>query len=198
LLAELPGFGKSNLYYPDGTIKQYTALTLKLINAAGIDRFVIGGHSIGGMMAIEMLDHAEDRLDGIITSEGWSHYSVEKQAFHGLKNQTLTAEQLALRTYYGELGRDNKWSEADEKRFNKIWIKWEKGLELLKRAEVPILQFWGDRGLKERPSRDSMLIPHKENIRIEWVEKGGHSLLVQVPELMGKAIAEFMNEVRRG
>lgn len=196
LLVELPGFGKSDLHRPNGTIEQYTAWTLKLIDAAGMNRFVVGGHSIGGMMAIEMLDHAAERLDGVISCEGWTHYSVEKEAFRKLKNETLTSEQLALRSHFGGLGKTGKWSDEDERAFNRIWTKWEKGLELLERAEVPVLQIWGDRGLQERPSRQSMLIPRKDNIRIVWIERGGHSLLVQVPDLIGRTMAEFMDEVR--
>jgi pimeloyl-ACP methyl ester carboxylesterase len=90
LLIELPGFGKSRPRVPDGTIEEFTGQVLKLVDAAGIERFFVGGHSIGGMMAIEMIDHAGKRIDGIISCEGWAHAEVERNAFNNLKNGTLT------------------------------------------------------------------------------------------------------------
>lgn len=196
-LIDLPGFGKSNVHFPDSTIEQYTAWTLKLIDAAGIDRFFIGGHSIGGMMAIEMLDHAYERMDGVISCEGWTHFSVEKDAFRNLKNETLTSEQLERRKHFGELGRASKWSVDEERMFNRIWTKWEKGMKLLEKSEIPILEIWGDRGLQDaKPSQESMLIPEKDNIQIVWIENGGHSLLAQCPELIGEKMAEFVNDDR--
>lgn len=191
LLVELPGFGKSTPRIPDGTVELYTELTLSLVNAAGIDRFFAGGHSLGGMMAIEMLDHVGSRLDGIISCEGWTHHSVEELAFRNAKNGKLTAEQLELRTYYGTVAR-TQWSDAEIEMYKRIWRKWEKGRQLLESAELPILEIWGDRGWKDRPSRTQLQIPDKPNIELVWVEDGGHSFLVQFPDRIGEFISSFL------
>ena len=176
---------------PDGTVEQFASLVLRLIDAAGIGRFFVGGHSLGGMMAIEMADQAASRLDGIISCEGWTHHSVERDAFHQLKNETLTADQLEQLRYYGTIARTH-WTDEEIRQYTKIWRKWEKGWDLLCRTEVPVLELWGDRGLKERPDRKRMLIPDRPNIELVWIERGGHSMLVQHPERIGGHIADFI------
>lgn len=191
LLAELPGFGRSHPAMPEGSIETFTALTLQLIGAAGFDRFVIGGHSIGGMMAIEMLDHAPQRLDGVIACEGWTHASVAQKAFAGRKNETLTPEQMAARSHYAALARED-WSDDDFKRYARIWQRWENGRRLLDHATVPILELWGDRGILPRPSRDALMIPARESIVLEWIPNGGHSFLVQDPHRVGAVMARFL------
>lgn len=196
LLIELPGFGKSRPRSPDGTIEEFTELSLRLVDAAGIERFFVGGHSIGGMMAIEMLDHAGGRLDGIISCEGWTHASVESDAFGGLKNETLTDEQNALRSRYGTIGRTG-WTDEEIKRYCRIWRKWEKGRRLLENATVPVLEIWGDRGLEQRPSQDQLQIPRKPNIELVWLEHCGHSMLVQHPRQVGLLIAGFIERTKR-
>jgi pimeloyl-ACP methyl ester carboxylesterase len=195
LLIELPGFGKSRPREPDGRIEEFTALSLQVVDAARMGRFFVGGHSIGGMMAIEMLDHAEDRLDGVISCEGWTHASVHTDAFRGLKNETLTEDQMRLRTYYGTIGR-TEWTDEEIKRYSQIWRQWKKGRRLLENAAIPILEIWGDRGLAERPGRDRLQIPDKDNIELVWIAHGGHSMLVQYPRLVGEKIAAFVEGVR--
>ncbi len=192
LLAELPGFGKSRPKTMDGTIEQFAAQILEIINAAGIERFYIGGHSIGGMIAVEMLDHAAERLDGVIAIEGWTHYSVERDAFHGLKNQTLTEEQRALSSYYRQFSASH-WTEDELREYSKIWTRWTKGEQLLMQTNVPVLEIWGDRGMKDRPSRSKLLIPDVPHIQLEWILNGGHSLTRQYPSLLGDMIAAYVD-----
>ena len=195
-LAELPGFGKSRPKEPDSTIEEIAASILKLIDGAGIGRFYAGGHSIGGMVATEMLDVARyclrDRLQGVISCEGWVHHSVEQEAFSGRKNETLTEEELALRRHYGTIARAH-WTDEEIGAYAKIWRKWEKGKKLLEQTSIPVLEIWGDRGLP-RPDRAGLLLPDKPNIRLAWLPNGGHSFLVQYPRQVGHMIAEFLRE----
>ncbi|HOJ11573.1 MAG TPA: alpha/beta hydrolase [Clostridiales bacterium] len=192
MLVELPGFGKSTPRIPDGTIEEFASLILKLIDAAKIKRFFVGGHSIGGMIAIEMIDHASKRIDGVISCEGWTHASVEKNAFNNLKNELLTLEQMEKRKYFGTIARTS-WTDDEIKAYSKIWRKWGKGKSILDKCEIPVLEIWGDRGLKHKPGREELQIPDKDNINLVWIENGGHSMLIQYPSLIGKEIASFIN-----
>lgn len=191
-LVELPGFGKSTPKEPDSTIEEITAHILTLIDGVGIDRFFIGGHSLGGMIATEMLDHAGDRLEGVISCEGWVHHSVEQDTFLGRKNETLSEHQLALRKHYGTVAR-TAWTDEEIGIYSKIWKKWEKGQKLLEETKVPVLEIWGDRGMP-RPDRKALLLPPHDNITLIWLPNGGHSFLVQYPEEVGQMIADFIRE----
>lgn len=176
---------------PDGTIEEFTSYVLNLIDAAGIQKFIIGGHSLGGMMAIEMIDHTSERVDGIISCEGWTHSDVQLDAFDNQKDETLTPLQVDLITHY-KTEACRKWTDKEIASYQRIWHKWEKGYKLLKMAEMPILEIWGDRGIKEKPNQNQLQIPCKKNIRLVWMENCGHFLLVQRPALLGKEIAEFI------
>lgn len=191
LLVELPGFGKSRPVTPDGTIEEFAVQILKLIDSAGINRFFIGGHSIGGMISIEMIDIASDRIDGVIPCEGWTHSSVEKEAFGSAKVKTYTEEQLKLRSHYDTIGSTH-WTDDERKRYGSVWRKWENGLKCLEKAEMPILGLWGDRNMDVRPGFEKLQIPNKKNYRAVWIENCDHSMLVQYPEQIGEIIAEFI------
>jgi pimeloyl-ACP methyl ester carboxylesterase len=192
LLVELPGFGKSTPRMPDGCIESFAALALRLVDAAGIGRFVAGGHSLGGMMAIEMLAQAAGRLEGVVACEGWTHAAVEQEAFGGLKDETLTPDQAARRDRYTALARAG-WPDPELRRFARIWTRWEAGLALLEDAAVPVLEIWGDRGLTPRPGLDRLRIPARPNIALRWIAQGAHYLPVQEPERVGRQIADFVN-----
>jgi pimeloyl-ACP methyl ester carboxylesterase len=193
LLVELPGFGKSRPRMPGGTIEEFSDLILGLIDAAGFGRFVAAGHSIGGMIAIEMIDHVPERLDGIISCEGWTHHSVQREAFGNLKNESLTPDQLEQRAHYCALARAG-WSDEEWRRYTRIWQRWEKGRGLLERAEMPVLELWGDRGIDPRPRRADLQIPPEDNITLQWLPNAGHSYLVQFPQQVGQSIARFISE----
>ena len=51
-----------------------------------------GGHSIGGMIAIELAGQRPLELDGVISIEGWTHHEVLSQAFSGQVDATLSKE----------------------------------------------------------------------------------------------------------
>ena len=172
-LVELPGFGKSTPKEPDSTIEEITAHILTLIDGVGIDRFFIGGHSIGGMIATEMLDHAGDRLEGVISCEGWVHHSVEQDTFLGRKNETLSEHHLAYK-HYGTVPAPP--GPMRNRRMLKIWKKWGKRVKTFRRNESPRFGNMG-RPRHAPTGQKSPLLPPHDNITLIWLPNG-HSFLV--------------------
>ena len=63
---DLPGFGlNAHLQAPD-TITDYATWVLDHLRAKGIDRFHLLGHSMGGMIAQEMVALSPDRVDRLV------------------------------------------------------------------------------------------------------------------------------------
>ena len=89
LIVELP------LREKNPTVEGFADHVLRSIGH--LKRFYVGGHSIGGMVAVEIAGRAPQGLLGVISMEGWTHHEVQAQAFDGDKITTLTPDQVASR-----------------------------------------------------------------------------------------------------
>lgn len=146
--------------------------------------FYIGGHSIGGMVAIEIAGRNPRGLKGVIAMEGWTHHLVQTEAFGGDRGpRPAKAEALRERIV-------NTLTEAERKEFATAWRKWD-GSKILAETHLPVLSIWGDRG-RERPSRALLRVPERDNIVLHWVKNSGHSVLVEAPEEVARATNRFI------
>ena len=91
-ILELPGHGRSWPPTMDGTIEGLARETLRLTDQMGWKSWFAGGHSIGGMIAIELAGQRPRELPGVISLEGWTHHQVLGQAFSGQVDTTLSED----------------------------------------------------------------------------------------------------------
>ncbi len=63
---DLPGYGRSGALQEDGSIEAYADAMLGFMDELGIDKAVIGGHSMGGMTALQMYKQAPERFSGLM------------------------------------------------------------------------------------------------------------------------------------
>ena len=67
MLLDLPGFGQSRVAADSaGSLQGYAQTVLGLMDQLKIDKAIIGGHSMGGMTAIEMYKLAPERFSGLV------------------------------------------------------------------------------------------------------------------------------------
>jgi pimeloyl-ACP methyl ester carboxylesterase len=146
--------------------------------------FYIGGHSIGGMVAIEIAGRSPKGLKGVIAVEGWTHHLVQAEAFGGdrgpMPERARDLRERITRTL----------TEAERKQFATAWRKWD-GAKILASTHLPVLSIWGDRG-RERPSRALLRVPERDNIFLHWVKDSGHSILVEAPREAARAVDGFI------
>lgn len=197
VVVELRGHGES---WPPptpetGTIEQFAKDVLDVAQDAGLKPFYVGGHSIGGMVAIECAGQQPQRLKGVIAVEGWTRALVLSKAFKGNTDGTLSAAQKARKF---ELRRPTtkRWTADQLKAFAQIWGKWN-GTNILEQTALPVLELWGDRGA-ERPDRAKMLIPDRPNIELRWVAGASHFLPLERPDDTAAAIQDFLRKVEAG
>ncbi len=81
VLIELRGHGASWPPPRHGSIEQFADDTLFILDTLFLDSFYIGGHSIGGMVALEVARRDEHRVKGVLCVEGWTNYHAEEDAF---------------------------------------------------------------------------------------------------------------------
>lgn len=194
MIVELRGHGKSWPPPHNATIESLADDVLRAADHARIGKFYVGGHSIGGMIAIEIGGRHRDEVKGIIAIEGWTHYSVARNAFDGQNDLTMSAVQRNRRD---ELRKPvmSTWTPAQVKEFTGIWRTWN-GFDLLERTPLPVLELWGDR---KRPhaSREQMQIPERPNIELQWVAGASHFLLLERPGEVADAVNAFIHRVER-
>lgn len=63
---DLPGFGKNADMQPLTRISDFAGWALDELSARGVQRFDLVGHSMGGMVAQEMVAQAPDRIDRLV------------------------------------------------------------------------------------------------------------------------------------
>lgn len=63
---DLPGFGKSGPVPAGETVADYAGIVLGLMNQLNIQSAIVGGHSMGGQIALSLYDQAPARVAGLI------------------------------------------------------------------------------------------------------------------------------------
>ncbi len=189
VLTEVRGHGGSWPPPVDGSIEQFAADTLAIADAENLERFCIGGHSLGGMIAKEFARRWESRVAGVISLEGWTHWRAAG-AFEGSTYITLTPEQERRRLDI-VAHATGRWTDEQRGEFVKIWRKWERGEEFMRQTPLPVLEMYGDRG-RPRPSREQLCVPDRPNIAFRWLSGASHDLPLERPQEVAAAMAEFL------
>ena len=190
IIIELRGHGDSGPAIIGGTMESFADDVLLVIDRLALDRYYLGGHSIGGMLTVEIAGRAPQGLAGALPMEGWTHHTVQKNAFGHITGYELTLGQQAERA--ANRARGLALLTADERAdFAKIWTKWN-GYQALESTLVPMLEIWGDRGQSGKPGREVMQIPARDNIEMFWVPNASHAHLVEQPEAVAQAVNRFI------
>lgn len=190
-IIELRGHGDSTPATMNGSMALFADDVLKVVAHLKLDHYYISGHSIGGMLAVEIAGREPAGLAGSLPLEGWTHHTVQENAFGHLPEFPLSPEHDAERKASRERGLA-RLSEAERQNFAQVWKNWD-GNECLKKTRVPVLEIWGDRNLSPVPDRATMQIPDRENIEMAWIHNASHALLVEQPEAVARAMNGFIH-----
>ena len=63
---DMPGYGESEMPDGDYTFAMLGASLIRMLDALGLERAILGGHSMGGMVALEAFAQAPERCAGLI------------------------------------------------------------------------------------------------------------------------------------
>ena len=152
---------------------------LYLADYLGIHELVIVGHSLGGMVAMEVARRSSSVVE-LVLLEGWTRLSSAGSAFDAGR-------------FYGSLSADviaeiQQKSKATRNRFqSEIWNHfWESVTEFdayayLQQAGIPIWEVFGGMG-RNALTEKKLCIPPNPNIQWFWVSNAGHYLPHECPD----------------
>lgn len=193
VVVELRGHGRSQPAAENPTMESLADDVLAAVDAAipRNTRFYVSGHSIGGMLTIEIAGRRPSQVAGAIPMEGWAHHQVQNEAFPLPAATPLTAGQERQNLANHARVKDHL-TPAQRTAFGSVWRKWD-GTGILRETPVPFLQIWGDRG-RPRPSRAQLRLPDKPAMEIAWMPGATHSILIQCPEAAAQATTQFIEK----
>ncbi len=189
VVVDLRGHGGSWPPPTNGSIELFAQDVLHVVDRLSLSRIFIGGHSIGGMMALELARVRPQILQGVISIEGWTNHHAQRDAFQDDTMSTLSDRQLAERE---RLRQDvlHRWTKQQQTAFAAIWRTWD-GFDVLQRTDLPILELYGDRG-RERATHEQLHIPRRDNIELRWLAGASHSLPLERPREIARLMSDFI------
>lgn len=194
LILEHRGIGGSWPPPVTASIEACAKDAIDVLDTLNVPTCYVGGHSLGGMIAIELGRHIPERLRGIISIEGWTSSQAAVDAFQSDMKSTLSPEQSAeLAVYRTEIL--HRWTPEQREMFGTIWKKWS-GAEILQTTSLPVLELYGDRN-RPQPARELLGIPQRDNLELVWFAGASHSLLVERPREVAAEITRFVDKCEK-
>jgi pimeloyl-ACP methyl ester carboxylesterase len=189
LAPDFRGHGKSSASSDPLTLQDLATDVLALLERLGLERVVLAGHSLGGMVAMEVANRST-RVAALVLLEGWPRLDCA-QAFSGNRMYgTLDGGAVAriAAKYAVMLDRfpPDKWRD--------FWSSVDAfdGMPFLSSATIPILAAFGDLGRTKATLR-VLDLPDNPSIHLRWVAGAGHYLPHEQPAEVSALIAEAIS-----
>ena len=172
------GHGQSAVPTQPFTLGSLADDVLHLTDFLEIQELVIVGHSLGGMVAMEVARHSSCVV-GLVLLEGWTNLSSAGSAFDPGRFYGSLSET--------EVAQIQRKSEATRSRFqSELWhdfwasVKNFDAYAYLQHASIPICEVFGGMGRNDL-TEQQLRIPPNPNIEWVWVPNAGHYLPHECP-----------------
>lgn len=177
------GHGQSTVPTQPFTRTDLAEDVLHLADHLRLEAFVIVGHSLGGMVAMEVAQRSS-RVIGLVLLEGWTSLSAAGSSFDPGRFYGSLAETA--------IAKIQQKSKATRSRFqSEIWNHfWESvtafdAYTYLQEAGIPIWEVFGGMGRNARTEK-KLRIPPNPNIQWVWIPHAGHYLPQERPHEVAK------------
>lgn len=213
---DLRGFGKSTAPDSDVSISAYAKDVVGLLDHLKIEKAIIGGHSMGGMTALELYELAPDRVAGLILIDTtakpapivgehlWRGFAAQAQE-KGVESITsaLVAEMLT-----GESRRSDQelvgTLEAMVKAASvngavgggEALAKRPDNTELLSEIEVPVLILVGIEDTVTPVALSEEMKEAIPNATLKIIDGASHASIIEKPREANRAILDWAETIR--
>lgn len=189
ITVDFRGHGQSSVPTEPFTLTHLAADVLHLINTIGIQEVVLVGHSLGGIVAMEVAKRSSC-VAGLVLLEGWTSLSSAGNAFDPGR-------------FYGSLSQTERTSiqQKTEKTRNRfrpnVWESFWTSVQdfdayvYLEQSGIPIYEVFGEMGRNEL-TKQKLRIPPNPNIEVIWVLNAGHYLPHECPAEVVEICTNFV------
>ncbi|MBM4430892.1 MAG: alpha/beta hydrolase [Chloroflexi bacterium] len=197
---DLPGHGRSG---GTGcrTVPDYAAFLLGFMEAIGLPRAVIGGHSLGGAIALEMALRHPQRVSGLVLVGTGARLRVLPAILEGtLSSFEQTVELICGYAYSPHTSRElvhqgqqqmlhvtPQTLHGDFAACNAFDV-----MDRLEEIRCPTLVVCGTDDVLTPPKYSSFLAERIEGARLEIIERAGHMVMIENPGRVAQAITEAL------
>jgi pimeloyl-ACP methyl ester carboxylesterase len=179
------GHGRSTVPTKPFTLDCLADDVLYLADHLRIQNLVIVGHSLGGMVAMEVARRSS-RVIGLVLLEGWTSLSSAGSAFD--------AGRFYGSLPQGAITRIQRKAKETRSRFkSEVWDDFWKSVEdfdayaYLEQADIPIYEIFGGMGRNDL-TEQQLRIPSNPNIQWAWIPNAGHYLPHECPAEIAKIL----------
>ena len=177
------GHGRSAVPTQPFTFESLANDVLYLADYLRIQELVIVGHSLGGMVAMEVAQ-CSSCVVGLILLEGWTSLANAGSAFDpGRFYGSLSETAIAQIQQKSEGTRNRFQSEV----WHDFWesVKKFDAYTYLQHASIPIYEVFGGMGRNDL-TEQKLRIPSNPHIRWVWIPNAGHYLPHECPTEIAK------------
>ncbi|MBU0494607.1 MAG: alpha/beta hydrolase [Chloroflexi bacterium] len=197
---DLPGHGRSTGTGRD-TISGYVEVVRGLLDALGLDRAVVGGHSMGGAIAQTLALTYPDRCAGLILTGTGARLRVLPAIMEGVLTDFSATVDVIGQYAYGpdaptdllRLGRE-EMLQNDPQVYHDDFLACDRFdiMDRLGEIRVPTLILCGTADRLTPPKYSHYLHEHIAGSTLTLIEGAGHMVMLEQPAQMNEAIARFL------
>lgn len=209
---DLPGHGISVVKDEVHTMEYLADCVANTMEALGIERYTVVGHSMGGYVALAMCDNYSDRLEGIVLLSSLTMADSTEKCDR--RRREIELVKAGKKSTMARLVPHAGFAPANVARLKDhiedlaelILITEDEGViailggmierksrgEQLRQSGIPHMFIFGRHDYYIPQEQADEMIEADPEARIAWLEHSGHMGFIEEPELCASAILEFV------
>lgn len=209
---DLPGHGISEVRGEVHTMEYLADVVKGALDALGVERCTLVGHSMGGYVALAFCERYPERLEGIVLLSSTPNADTPEKAENRRREITLVKagkkEQLAKVAPAAGFAEENRTrlKDAIEDLTEQVFLTEEEGIvallggmierkdqnEMLQKSAVRQLFILGKKDGYIPLEVAEKLVERHPQAQVVWLENSGHMGFVEEPEKTAQALLDFM------
>ncbi len=210
ILPDLRGFGKSSAGYAPVTLHDMAADLHELMDELGLQKAILGGHSMGGYLSVDFCRSYPERVAGLALIASHAAADTEEQRQARLKNiEKIRNGQAREFLMEGMAPKLTKYPEL-AKSLNEMMVKTPDGtligclqsmaertdvMTWLKESGIPAAMICGEDDMIMPLARAEEMAKKMGADPLVRVPAAGHMLMLENPEMTAKGLLEFLRRV---
>ncbi|WP_027136305.1 alpha/beta fold hydrolase [Geminicoccus roseus] len=211
LAVDLPGHGGSAGGAPS-TVEDHAALVGRLLDGLGIERAVLAGHSMGGLIALAAMAAMPERLDGLVLAGAAARMPVNPALIQAAENDLPKAARMIATYAVAPAGRRAAAATPGVRLAGSAVAMLERSRPGVLAADlracdqaapatgpcpVPALVVTGALD-RMSPAKRGAELAAALGARLARLEGAGHMMMLERPDAFAQAVLPFLAEVRAG